>query len=134
MYVHTHHVSQSVRHEHGVSASLYGLFGVALHQSEFLEFVCHHTAYVEMHVHPFHSGLSHLNGVVVTCFYDGVYLQLPLCELFCYGECSSVVRAVVVEFASAVAECQSALLQHVESWYAVHYFSMLAEDGGEAVF
>lgn len=50
VYVHTHHVAQSVRQEHGVSASPYSLLRIAHHESELLQSVCHKAANVHVHV------------------------------------------------------------------------------------
>ena len=66
MNVESHHVSKSMRQEHGMCASLYGFLSVALHKSEFLELVSHQAAYVHVHVIPFHTRFCHVERIVVT--------------------------------------------------------------------
>ena len=133
VYVHTHHVSESVRQEHGVCASCHSLIHVALHQSEFLQALRHKAAYCEVNVHVFHAGTSYVQYVVVTFLHDGVNLELTLCELSVNRERTCVVRAVVVDgLATAVAEHQSSAFQFCHRGIAVHNLAVLAEDGREA--
>ena len=97
-------MSQSVGQEQGVGSSLHGLFGVALHESEFFQAVGHQPADVKMHVKVFHAGFGYLQHIVVTVFHDAVNLLLALGEhpVDRHGAC--IVRAVVVEFAARIAE------------------------------
>ena len=78
--VHTHHVAQAVRQEHGVRPGLQGVVGIALHQSQLLELLGHHAAYGKMHIHILHARLGHLEHVVVAGFDNRVDVALPLCE------------------------------------------------------
>ena len=78
VYVHTHHVSQSMRQEHRMGTGSYSLVGVALHQAELFQPFRHQTADGKVHIGIFHTGLGHFEHIVVTGFNDGVYLQLAL--------------------------------------------------------
>ena len=132
MHVETHHVSKSVRQEHRMSAGSHSLLGVALHQSEFLEFVGHQSAHVHVHVIPFHSRLSHFESIVVTSLHDGVYLALTLVKLSTDRHCAGVVRAIVIQLATGIAQCKASSLKQVHRRIAVHYLAVLTEDSGEA--
>ena len=80
------------------------------------------------------SSVSPFNvkDVVVTGLDDGVYLQLTLGELAADRHGAGMIRAVVVQFATCIAESQTASLQQGCRRIAVHDFAMLREDGGEA--
>ena len=88
-----------------------GLVGVALHQSQLLQPLGHQTADGEVYVHILHAGLGHLEDVVVAGLDDAVDLQLALCEASVDGHRAGVVRAVVVQFATGIAEHQAAVLE-----------------------
>ena len=91
VYIHTHHVSQTVRQEHRVGTSLHGLVRVALHQSELLQAIRHLAAHGEVYIHIFHTRLCHVEHIVVTLFHDRIDLQLPLRELSVHRHCAGVV-------------------------------------------
>ena len=78
--IHTHHVAQSVRHEHGVRSSLHSFICVALHESDGFQVISDDAASSEVHVEPFYSRLSILNDPVVRLFHSEVYLSLLLSE------------------------------------------------------
>ena len=132
VYVHTHHVSQSVRQEHRMGTGSYSLVGVALHQAELFQPFRHQTADGKVHIGIFHTGLGHFEHIVVTGFNDGVYLQLALRELTADRHRARVVGTIVVEFATSVAECQASFLKFGVRGVAVHDFPVLGEDGGKA--
>ena len=132
MHVKTHHVSKSVRQEHGMCTSPYGFLGVALHESELLQFVGHQTAYIHVHVIPFHSRFSHVEGIVVTSLHDGVYLALTLVKLSTDRHCAGVVGAIVIQLATGIAQCKASGLKQVHRRIAVHNLAMLTEYCGEA--
>ena len=112
MYIHTHHVSQSVGHEHGMCAGLYSLVGIAFGQSQLLESVKHEAAHREVYVSIFYTGFSHGQCMVMSSLHDGVDFQLALGKLAVYGECARVVGAVMVDgLGTGIAEGESAALQ-----------------------
>ena len=115
-----------------MSAGSHSLLGVALHQSEFLELVGHQSAHVHVHVIPFHSRLSHFESIVVTSLHDGVYLALTLVKLSTDRHCAGVVRAIVIQLATGIAQCKASSLKQVHRRIAVHYLAVLTEDSGEA--
>ena len=110
VYVHTHHVTQSVRQKECMSSSPYGLFGIALHKSHLFESVCHQSTYVHVHIIPFYSWFSHLKGIVVAVYYYLVYLLLSLGVCHAHGEGACIVRTIIIEFATCIAECEASLL------------------------
>ena len=129
MNVHTHHVAQSVRQEHGVGTSLDGLFHITLHQSHFLQAACHHAAHFHVDVIPQDAGLGHIQYVVVTGLHDAVDFQLALGELAAYWEGAGVVRAVeLLVLRTGITKCQTAFLQTVERRIAVHDLAVLGEN------
>ena len=126
-------MAKSVRQEHGMSTGCNSLVGIALHQSEFLQALGHEAAYSEVYVHILHTRLGYVKRVVVTSLNDAVYLKLTLCELAIDGECTCMVRTVVVDsLATAIAQYETAALKFCHRRTAVHNLTMLAEDGREA--
>ena len=93
-------------------ACLYGIFGVAFHQSEFLEAVGHESAYVEMHVHPLDARTCFLDDEVVTSFDDAVDIALFLCETTADWGYACVVGTIVVDgFCAGIAKEESACFE-----------------------
>ena len=131
VYVHAHHVAQSVGQEHGVSALTHRLVNVAPHQSQLLQPLCHQATDGEVHVLILHAGFGHLQHVVVTLLHDGVDFQLPLREMPADGHGARVIRAVVVELATGIAQRQPPGLQRGVAGRTVHDFAVLREDGGK---
>ena len=112
MHVKAHHVSQPVGQEHGVCSGFHGFLSVTLGQSQFLKAVEHQSADGKVNVGIFHTGLGHLEHVVVTGFYDGVNLQLPLRELTIDRIGAGIVGAVVLHvLATGIAEHETSTLQ-----------------------
>ena len=133
MHIHTHHVAESVRQEHGMSTCSYRFVGVALHQSEFLQAIGHEATYREVYVHILHTRFGYVECMVVTGLNNAVYLKLTLCKLAVDGECTCIVRAVVVDgLATAVAQYESTAFEFCHRRTTVHDLAMLAEYGGEA--
>ena len=87
-------------------------FGVAFHQTEFLEAVGHFAAHGKVHVGIFHTGASHFEHIVVTLFHNAINVELALAELATHGEGASMVGAIVVEvFGAAVAKSEASGFQ-----------------------
>ena len=107
MNVHTHHVSQSVRQEHGVCTCCNGLVGIAFHQADLLQSLRHQTAHGKMYIHILYAWLGNLKYVVVTFLHNLIKFQLALGELARYWHGSRVVGTVVVEFTSCITNHQS---------------------------
>ena len=101
--IHAHHMSETVRQEHGMGSCADSLLCITLHQTEFLETISHQSADCKMHVCIFHARFSDFQHLVVTGLDDRIYLQLALVELTCDGHRASVVRTIVIEFAACVA-------------------------------
>ena len=123
--IHSHHVAQSVRQEHGVGTGTNGLVGVALHEAQFLQTLCHHATDGKVNIHIFHARFGNLQHVVVAGLYNGVDFQLTLSELTRYRHGTCVVRTVVIEFATCIAECQATSLQRCCRRVAMHDLTML---------
>ena len=131
--VHSHHVSKTVRQEHGVCSGAYSLFRVALHQSQLFQSVSHELAHGKVNIHISHARLSHLQCVVVTCLHNAVDLELSLRELAAHRHGARVVGAVVVyRLSTCVTQREASGLQHCHRRVAVHDLAVLAEDCGEA--
>ena len=134
VHIETHHVSQSVGQEERMGTSLYGLFGVALHKSQFLQLVGHHAANIHVDIVPQHTGACHLKGIVVASLDDGIDFELPLCELSVDGIGTRVVRAIVLAvLGTCITECEATALEDVVRGVAVHNLAMLRENGGKAL-
>ena len=111
----------------------HSLFGVALGKPQFLQTVKDEAAYGEVYVGILHTGACHLEGMVVGCLYDRVYLQLALAELAVHGVGAGVVRAVVVDgLGTGITEHEASAFQLSHRGVAVHNLAVLREDGGEA--
>ena len=91
MNIHSHHVSQAMRHEHGVCSSSYSLFSVSFHESESFQSVSHEFAHSEMHIHVLDSGLCNTEHIVMAVLHNAVNLQLSLSEFAADRICSCVV-------------------------------------------
>ena len=133
--VKAHHVAEAVRQEHGVGAGAYGFFGIASHQSEFLETIGHKTADIEMDVHISYAGASNVEHTVVAFLDNAVYIKLTLGEAAAYRERAGVVAAIAIHVLGAgVAQGEASLLQQCHRRIAVHYLAVLREYRGEAHF
>ena len=89
--IHSHHVAQTMRQEHGVCSSLYSLFCITLCKSEFLHAVEEQAANREVYVSPFYAWLGYIQCMVVAFFYNRVDFQLALAELSAYRHGAGVV-------------------------------------------
>lgn len=83
MNIHSHHVAQTMRQEHGVCSSLYSLFCITLCKSELLHAVEEQAANREVYVSPFYAWLGYIQCMVVAFFYNRVdfnwrWLNFPL--------------------------------------------------------
>ena len=78
VYIHTHHVTQAVRQEHGVSAGCYSLVHIALHQAKLLEALGHEAAHCKVYIFIFHAGSCNLQCQVVALLDDAVDFELAL--------------------------------------------------------
>lgn len=89
--IHSHHVAQTMRQEHGVCSSLYSLFCITLCKSELLHAVEEQAANREVYVSPFYAWLGYIQCMVVAFFYNRVDFQLALAELSAHRHGAGVV-------------------------------------------
>ena len=133
VYVHAHHVTQSVGQEHGMGTCADGIICVAAHKPELFQPLGHKAAHAEMHITIAHSGASHGEHIVVTFLHDAVDVQLPLGESSAHGEGACVVAAIVAHgLCSGITKRESALFEKGHRRIAVHYLAVLREYRGKA--
>ena len=113
VHVHTHHMSQSVGQEKRMCTVLHGLFGIALHKSEFLETFGHQAAYIEVDVEILHTGLGMGEGQVMAVNHDVVDFALLGAELSADRRGPGVVGAVVFHrFGTSITKEQASGFEH----------------------
>ena len=132
VHVHTHHVSQSVGQEKRMCAVLHGLFGVALHEPEFLEAFGHQAANVEVNVEILHAGLGMRECHVVAVHHDVIDFALPGTELSADRRGAGMVGTVVFHrFCTGIAEQQPSGLKNPLRGISVKDFAMHGYDALE---
>ena len=105
VYIHAHHVAQSVRHEHGMCSCADSFFCVALHQSDAFQSFGHPFAHVHVYVPPFDVGSRQAQHIIVAVFNNAVDFTLFLGELSTDGSGSCMVTAIIlIGFRSGVTE------------------------------
>ena len=90
VYVHSHHVTESVWHEQGMT-STYSLFRVTLHQSDGFQMFGEDAASTQVHVEPLDVGFGILNHPVVGSLHSRVDVALLLRELARDGRDACIV-------------------------------------------
>ena len=129
VHIHTHHVAQSVRHKHSVSACCHRVVGVTLHQSKVLESFGHEAAYCHMSVVPAQTGLGKCESQVVAIGHDLHYVTLFLSKSARDRHCASVVAAIVFECLSpGVHKQQATRLESHRRRTAVHNLAVHGYD------
>ena len=132
VYVHAHHVPQTVREEHGVRSVAYGFFRVAFHQAEFFQALGHEAGYAHVHVPPFYTGACDVQYVVMASFHDAVNVPLAGGKPAVDGSGARIVRAIVlIGFRSCVAKHQPSVFQRTWRRVSVHDFPVHGKNGGE---
>ena len=135
MHVEAHHVAQAVRIEQGVRAFADGIFGIALHQAQFLQAFYHDTGREVVDVHIGNAGSQGLDALQMHGVLNLVDGALAGREGLVGGDGGRHVAAIARrQLGTGVDEEEVARLDFVAVVVVVQRLPVNGGDGGEGEF